>query len=267
MIVLLAVGALVIYLFSESPESTTSIQTQSGDVGGGAIAVERPPLPTLPAPPDSVVEDYQLAGDLPVLSGSDSYLRGHLMFLAGELLLNTLQGDQFVRRLVTQVNNIANGKMAHQHSPIRLPNDDQMEIVETDSGYILDATSYERYSDYANLLENIDTQLLLAFYGFYEPLFEEANVELGNPEESFRGTFVVALDEILSAPVIDGDIALHQPNVNWMFVDPELEQLNAVHKQLIRMGPENTLKIQSALQDIRDVLAAQLPDAEPLIIE
>jgi hypothetical protein len=38
---------------------------------------------------------------------------------------------------------------------------------------------------------------------------------------------------------------------NWVFMDPELEALSAVQKQLLRMGPANSAIIQQKARDLR----------------
>ena len=73
-------------------------------------------------------------------------------------------------------------------------------------------------------------------------------MELGYPAGHFRGTLITAIDQALATPVIEGPIELLQPEANYIYADESLESLNMVQKQLLRMGPENTAKIQDALQ-------------------
>jgi hypothetical protein len=58
-----------------------------------------------------------------------------------------------------------------------------------------------------------------------------------------------AAGEIIATPVVEGQISLIRPSVLYKFADPKLEALNAVQKQMIRMGPENTKIIQNKCRE------------------
>lgn len=250
LLIALAVIAYLVYGWLRTPPTT-----EPSVVGEPVETVAEPAVPVitgpLPEPPREVVEEYQLAGELPALEQSDAYLRGHLMFLAGEPLLNLLQGDQLIRRIVAQVDGVAKNSIAYQHSPIAPPAGGGLAVIETEDGVFLDPASYRRYDFHADVLSRLATDLLLAFYRFYEPLFDAAHEELGNPAGTFRRRFVEALDRVLAAPVVDAPIELVREDPNWKFADPELEALGQVEKQMLRMGPENTRKIQQALASVR----------------
>lgn len=51
---------------------------------------------------------------------------------------------------------------------------------------------------------------------------------------------------LLATPVVEKDIILidSEKGINYLMVDEYLEKLNPAQKHLLRMGPENTLKIQ-----------------------
>ncbi|MGL4516467.1 MAG: DUF3014 domain-containing protein, partial [Shewanella sp.] len=59
----------------------------------------------------------------------------------------------------------------------------------------------------------------------------------------------------LAAPIIEDPIELHSISVNYKFVDPQLEALPSAQKLLIRMGPENTRKLKTALRNLENQLA------------
>lgn len=79
-------------------------------------------------------------------------------------------------------------------------------------------------------------------------MLDEAYTELGYPEGEFRSVLIKAIDQVLSAPVVEGEIALAQPEANYVFEEASLEGLNMLQKQLLRMGPENTQRVQMVLQ-------------------
>ena len=200
----------------------------------------------IPAPSEEVTNTYQLSGTLPSLERSDEALFSHLSLLLSSVRLNLLEKEQFLRKLVLQVDNASKGQLVYQHSPIKGPKT-YFDVDEEADQLLVDQDSYQRYNPYGDLALSVDTSLLVAFYRFYEPLLDEAYAELGYPEGTFRRALIQAIDQALATPVIAGEIELQQPEANYIYADENLESLNMVQKQLLRMGPENIQKIQSAL--------------------
>lgn len=220
-----------------------------------AAPVERQPVEPLPAPQETIARDYQLQGELPPLLESDDPLKAHLRLLAGALPVTWLSGDQILQKVVLQVESAADGDLIYQHSPILAPPAGMTVLPTTEEGvYLLDRSSYARYNLYADFLAGLDSELLTAFYRYYEPLLDQAYVRLGNEPDSFRARFAEALDEVLAAPRVEGDIRLTRPLLSYEYENPELESLSMVQKQLLRMGPANTRKIQDALEGLRDYI-------------
>ena len=241
------------YLFTKKSGERDTIDVVLGsDVENEADVSSRRELP--PIEPQ-IADNYSLSGELPLLDESDEALAKHLRLIVTPIRLQLLSDEQLIRKFVLQIDNVANGEVVYAHSPFiepvtgtevkRVTVDDQEDVL------MIDPDSYKRYDAYADLAEAVDVSLLLAYYQFYEPLFEEAYAELGYEEADFRNTFIEAIDELLSAPVIENDIELVQPELNYEFSDPALESLNQTKKQMIRMGPENTRRIQAVLQQFK----------------
>jgi len=243
-IVLLVLVAAAYFFMGADPKQTErSVTTNNNE---SQPVLRREERREIPAPSEEVANTYQLSGTLPPLENSDEPLFNHLSMLLSSVRLNLLKDDQFLRKLVLQVDNAAQGQLVYQHSPIVGPKT-YFEVNQDDEQFFVDQNSYERYNTYGDLAASIDTALLVAFYRFYEPLLDEAYSELGYPEGSFRGTLIQSIDQALGAPVVEGEIELKQPEANYTYADESLESLNMVQKQLLRMGPENIQKIQSAL--------------------
>jgi hypothetical protein len=244
-IVVFLVLVMIAYYGMKSDPETDPDTTQSYS---GPQQIERTSPPReLPAPSPEVTATYNLSGTLPPLDSSDEVLFNHLSMLLSSVRLGLLNDEQFIRKAVLQVDNAARGNLVYQHSPLRAPLGN-LQIQEQEGKLYLDPDSYSRYNVYGDLMASLDTGLLVAFYRFYEPLLDEAYMELGYPAGRFRGTLIRAIDQALAAPVIEGPIELLQPEANYIYADESLESLNMVQKQLLRMGPENTAKIQEALQ-------------------
>ncbi len=244
---LLVIVALGIYLFALPEAEPPAIA--SSDATGQGVKPFRIPR-EIPPPPPELSNTYELTGTLPKLENSDAPLLRHLGMLLSSVRLGLLQQDQFIRKLVLQVDNAARGALIYPHSPLIAP-EGALEVVEENGQLFVAPGSYRRYTAYADLVQAVDTELLVAFYRFYEPLFDEAYTELGYPEGSFRSTLIAAIDVALGAPVVEEPIRLVRPEGSYLYADESLEGLNMVHKQLLRMGPENTARIQQALQKFK----------------
>jgi hypothetical protein len=88
-------------------------------------------------------------------------------------------------------------------------------------------------------------------------LFEEAFKELGLKKSNFHSIMIAALDNILAAPDVQGDILLVRPKVFYQFADPALEKMPQTHKLMLRMGPENARSVKASLRQLRAKLITQ----------
>jgi hypothetical protein len=60
---------------------------------------------------------------------------------------------------------------------------------------------------------------------------------------------------LVTAPVLDGDVAVASEGPFYRFADNKLETLPPAQKQLIRMGPRNERLVQAKLQEVAAALA------------
>jgi len=84
-------------------------------------------------------------------------------------------------------------------------------------------------------------------------------VELGFPGSRFHDRLLEAIDDMLGAPAPAGPVKLVRPKVLYQFADPELENLSAGQKIIVRMGAENAAKVKAKLRELRRELAARPP--------
>ena len=100
---------------------------------------------------------------------------------------------------------------------------------------------------------SFDTRRSVELLEFLKPAFQKPMVSLAKSEAFFEDVLITALDNLLETPVLEAPIRLKRPVVMFEFEDPDLESLNPVQKQLIRMGPRNTrllqMKIRNSLQN------------------
>ena len=81
-------------------------------------------------------------------------------------------------------------------------------------------------------------------------MLQEAYDELGYPNKKFDDVVFQAIGRLLETPVINEPIRLVRPVVMYEFENKKLESLSAAQKQLIRMGPGNTRRLQVKLSEI-----------------
>ena len=109
-----------------------------------------------------------------------------------------------------------------------------------------------------------DARAAAALFRIWQPRIDQAYRELGYPDESFSDVLLAAFRQLLAVPEIRGRPLLVPEGVGYAYADPELENLSASQKQLLRMGPENVLRVQQKLREIARHLgfsASQLPPA------
>lgn len=261
-IVLIVATALVWIFFNEDiAVDIAKTDTKTLELPSPSKSAEfMEPLPGTPAPSDQVFSE-SLSGtgssaenagqdepvDLPAIGSSDPFFREELLKLSPGLApwLNT---DQLIRKYMVIVNDFAQGLRLEKHMRFLKPK--VPFSVEQDDGRLVIATaSYQRYDRLAQAINLLDVPATLAVYQKTRLLLVQVFSEFSYPEGySLDDIFTKAAAEILSAPVIDQRIALVRPSVNYQYADPQLEALNPVHKQMLRMGPENTQIIQNKVR-------------------
>lgn len=202
---------------------------------------------------------------LPELAESDAVVLAAAEQLSGDdELKSMLVQDNVIQKSVRAVIAAADGGVVHEYRPIRSPSgsfvvDALDEPIREDVGqrYRLSPRNYERYDRYVELLTRLEPSNVAAVFRRFYPLFEEAYEQHGVDGDSFQSLTLKAIDSLLAAPVLEEEPILVQPRVYYEFEDPRLEALPATQKLLIRMGPENTRKVQAALKELRSAIVAQ----------
>jgi hypothetical protein len=227
--------------------------------GGETLALPtKTPSPESAAPEGSPPEEAREADEavkLPPLAESDPFLRKVLAKLTSHPVLALfLEADDLVRKIVVSVANVAEG-VSPAKQLLHIRPEERFSTLETSARIVVDPGSYHRYDALAELFASLDARAVAGLYRTLEPLFEEAHKELGLSERrGFPDTLTRAFAVLLAVPVVEGPIRLRAVNVNYAFEDPALEKLSPAQKHLVRMGPENTRKVQRKLTEIQAAL-------------
>lgn len=238
-VVLLLICAAAFYWFYWRPRAEAPTDSQ---------LTERPTEPlTVPAP---TIEEQTLGGPTPPLDASDVWVRAQARTLSDDPLMErAVRGEDLARRVVVSVINAAEGVSPRRQFPALAPEEPFAPDTEGGSTF-LGATSYRRYDRLARLVDSLSVDACVNAFRLARPLFAAAFHEQGYPNETFGGMVRQALAQVESTPTPAEPIALERGVRTWRFVDPQLEALSPLQKQLLRMGPRNREIIQAKLQQI-----------------
>ena len=203
----------------------------------------------------ALVEDAEPEQPLPDLNNSDSEVREAVAALSADaVLLQWIVPNEVVRKFVRAVDNMRQGKLVHKHRPLRAPGEPFF-ADKIGQQYRMSLKAFRRYDPYVEVLENLDMNALVVVYRRYYPLLQEAYGELGFGGRSFHASLLAAIDQLLEAPDVEGEILLTRPSVMFKYSDPALEQLPDTHKLMLRLGPDNRQRVKARLSELRRALA------------
>lgn len=267
-ILIVSVITVLVLLFYPSEETTTAkpLAPISEKVSKEKSA-KKPAFPaTVPSSFDTESEYNEILSEegaddfvVPTLDQSDELVREIAPGISSSpVFASWLVPDKLVRKLAVLADNVSRGQIPRKYlRPYKPKGKFKAQAVKGDAR-IIDPRSYRRYDVVTGIVSSLDAQATVDLYRKLRPLFQEAYEELGYPDQFFDETLLAAVNTILTAPVIHGAIRLSRPSVMFKFADRKLEKLNDVHKQMLRMGPKNTTKIQTKVREIRDILKAEV---------
>jgi len=194
---------------------------------------------------------------LPQLDASDGELVGELASIVGAAdLARHVEAKGLIRRLVVAIDNLPGGRLPMKQRPLKAV--EGAPVVSGDGeSLVLDEKNYARYLPLVELGERIDPAALVALYRRYYPLFQQAYQDLGYLDGYFNDRLVAVIDHLLAAQPVAGPLRLVQPNVLYRYADPALEARSPGHKILLRIGPDNTARVQRVLRGWREALLKQ----------
>jgi hypothetical protein len=242
MILIVAVGApaaLYVWRHASTPEPQSVPPTSTPEP-----SIRYPVEPLGPA-----------AESLPALSDSDDFVSRALTALFGGALENLLIPQNVVRRMVATLDNLARDHVSSRLMPVK-PAGGLPLTAQTDKGLALHSENAARYAPYVRLAEAVPTDKLVALYVRFYPLLQQQYESLGYPNGYFNDRVVQVIEQLLATPDVEGQPLLVQRRVLYEFADPDLEELSAGQKILVRIGAENRAKIKAKLQEIRQALTS-----------
>jgi hypothetical protein len=225
---------------------------------GNALPMPGESAPGQQAPAVAVSDDTGNSTDdfvLPELKNSDAVFKEDLNKLSSNLAkwINT---EQYIVRYLTLINDFSQGQRIYKHANF-LRVEKAFTPKRNAFGFFMDASDYRRYDQFATAVESLDVQACMALYKKYRPLMQEVFASFGYPHNfHIEDIIQKAGAAILQAPLIDRPLGLTPHGNRFKFADPQLEGLGSVQKQMLRMGPENTKRIQAKVRALLQAFAA-----------
>jgi hypothetical protein len=249
-IVLGAVGYLS-YRYLAMPEETPPAEPAAT----AAAPQAQEPAAGNPPPPPSTADT---GGPLPALGESDNDFAAALAELVGADTVGAqLVRENVIRNIVVTVDNLPRQKLAVERRPAKPTPGQALTEGDADLGEVttLSVQNYARYVPFVNAVQAADVKRLAALYSHWYPLFQKAYEDQGYPDKNFNDRLLVAIDDMLKAPEVQGPVRLVRPRVFYEYADPALESRSAGQKLLVRMGPENAARIKAKLRELRAEVA------------
>jgi len=235
---------------SEVPEQTAEI---------APVDIEMAPAPE--PEPDPIEEEVAEVAEevLPELppeatvteETADAYAREIIESVnGGKALAQFVAGDYIVERAVAIIDALRRGEVPYKLLPVGRPSkpflisDDGLRVT-------MDPSSFNRYDVFAQWVNGIDVLAIVELLNEYEQIATEALSRMGVGDFDIRSAVLAATTEILATPIAPESAELMKREANWVYMDPELEALSSVQKQVLRMGPRNSEIIQAKARELR----------------
>lgn len=199
---------------------------------------------------------------LPTLDNSDSVAHSRIEKLLSPSFSSGLDSslvlsDEFIRKLVLTIDNLSRGEISNKYPAARIrvePFDQSVTALKPHQNpprYTMGQGTFKRYDRAVNIFSAVDKAALAWFYQWVQPLLQQSYDELGNTEMSFDTVAIKAIDQLLSAPNIEGEIELKRTSVMFQYTDPALENSSASDKLMFRLGAGNRAKFKTALRELK----------------
>lgn len=218
----------------------------------------RHPIESLPSVPP--------AGSEPAPQSGDSIKTALDELLGARSVLGFLLIDGIVARIVATVDNLGREQAPAHLWPVQ-PTPGRFGTVPADGGALISADNAKRYEPFVNFVDSIDTPRAVALYVKLYPQFQQAYAALGFPKRYFNDRLIEVIDSLLAAPVPSGPVAVKlvevkgpiestRPWTRYEYADPALEALPSGQKIMMRVGPDNALRLKAKLAEFRRGIAS-----------
>jgi hypothetical protein len=265
--VVLIAGLLVFWFWTDEKKPVATV-VEVPPIAAQPQLAATPDIPQHPAtavvPDAAVVESegeavaqVQPASVMLTTEDGDALLRQQLAALGPDSKLNKLADSEHPLDMsAALIDSLGRGLIPRKLLPADPPKQAFSVVQEGETAYMSSA-SYERYDGFTDTVTALDSGTVVNSFHTLRPLFERAYGQLGLDPDDFDNAIIRTLDLVLATPEIAEPIPLKPKSVVYVYANPELENLPAVQKQLLRMGPDNIRRIKQQARILREALLAQ----------
>lgn len=223
-----------------------------------------PPPPPVPAPapvvPQVVEAPPAPPPALPALAESDKFMLDALSGLVNnKWLMKWFNSERVIHNIVATIDNLPRRRAPMSVMPIR-PARGKFITEGNEDNLTVSPRNAARYRYYMRIADAIDAKQLVALYVRIYPLFQNAYEQLGYPKKYFNDRLVFVIDNLLAAPNIKEPVKLVQPNVFYLYADPDLEGRSIGQRIMMRIGSRNEAKLKKKLREIKQELLLHMHD-------
>ena len=226
------------------------IYWENNQLQSAPVLVQTAPPPSKPEG-RQVIDSPPVLPPLPVLADSDNFMFDALAGLVGNRsLMKFFHTERIINNIVATIDNLPGRQAPMSVMPVeRVPG--KFVITSKESHLTIDPKNAARYEPYVRIAEAINAKQLVEVYVRLYPLFQQAYEELGYPNKYFNDRMIQTLDNLLETPVPKEPIKLIQPNVLYLFAEPDLEERSIGQRMLLRTGSKNEEIFKAKLREIK----------------
>jgi hypothetical protein len=240
---------------------------------------EAPPLPASAAEPAPVASEPAIrhpveaslaaSAAAPAPGDATPNWRSLLSDTFGQAaVLRFVQTDDFARRFVVTVDNLARGHAAPALWPVNTT--PGRFSVSGGSGELrnISAENAARYTPVVQWIGSVDARRAAALYVRMYPQLQRAYEEAGYPGRYLNDRVVEVIDHLLATPEpapgaplvqlteVKGNVPSTQPWLRYEFSDPALQSLSSGQRILLRVGPQHRQVLKAKLAELRRQVVA-----------
>jgi len=167
------------------------------------------------------------------------------------------EGD-LIRRWAIVTDNLAEGVSPRgQLAPLAPAR--PFSVLQRGGQTVIAPAAYHRYDDVADVVDSIDAAAAARCYRGLHGALQASYRALGYPGVDLDAVTARALRRLANAPVREGDVVVRKEEGVYVLADDRLEELGAVEKHLLRMGPRNARLVQAKARELLAELGMSAP--------
>ena len=197
---------------------------------------------------------------LPKLRESDKFMYDALSGLVNsKWLMKWFHSSRIIHNIVATVDNLPRRRAPMSVMPIRRAHG-KFITEGPEENLSVSPKNAARYRYYMRIADAIDAKQAVELYVRIYPLFQDAYEQLGFPHKYFNDRLMYVIDNLLAAPNVKEPVKLVQPNVFFLYADPDLESRSIGQRIMMRIGSRNEAKLKKKLREIRQELKLHMHD-------